>query len=236
MESIYNNFLIELKQLEKNYRDQISNSGNIIKNKDTEILTYKEKCNTLDIEIARLNEKITDLTEEANNFNKVSLLRKLHVKYDKVNHKNSVLKKRVNYYKNKLLKNNIHMDETIDLTKLLDEDTTDKDIESVKSSAIKQTTVIKKEVVVKKEKITETQEEVKKIEKKTDLKDTPVSESEEEDFEEVDVELIKIKKRFYYSEVNDNETVIYKATKIKKGEYDLGDRLGILVDNKLVKD
>jgi len=230
MENIYNNFLIELKKLENSYKASISNANNIIKNKDVELDTYKNQTNILDIEIVGLNDKITELMEELNNFNKVSLLRKLHVKYDKLNHKNTVLKKRVNYYKNKLLKNNIHLDETIDLTN-------DEDIASVKSPTVKEKAVIKKDAVVKKEQ-TVKEESVKKdaVIKKIDIPDVSVSESEEEDFEEISVELIKIKKRFYYSEISDEKTIIYKAIKLKKGEYDVGDRLGILVDNKLVKD
>ena len=60
--------------------------------------------------------------------------------------------------------------------------------------------------------------------------------NEDEDFEEIDVELIKIKKRFYYSELSGGETIIYKAIKIKKGEYELGDKIGFLKNNKLIKD
>ena len=59
---------------------------------------------------------------------------------------------------------------------------------------------------------------------------------ETEDFEEITVELVKIKSRFYYTETANNEVVVYKAIKIKKGEYDVGDKIGVLVNNKIVKD
>jgi len=235
MESIYNNFLTELTQLENSYKTKISETNNIIKNKDKELLTYKNNIDIMDNEIHQLNKTIEDLKEEINNFNKVSLLRKLHIKYDKLNHKNTVLQKRINHYKNKLLKNNIHLDETIDLTNIPDDkDNEDKPKQKQKKVSINNKTTLKTEIIVKKEKIKDTIDLVK--EKKNMVDSETEGKNEDEDFEEIDVELIKIKKRFYYSELSGGETIIYKAIKIKKGEYELGDKIGFLKNNKLIKD
>ena len=212
MENIYNNFVSDLKQFENTYKNEISNKNNIIKDKNVELNSFKENNNILKLEITQLNDKLLELTEELKNFNKVSLLRKLHVKYDKINHKNTVLKQRVNYYKNKLLKNNIYLEETVDLTNK-------HDLED-KSSKLPKEDCSVVEITIKKEK-----------DLAIEVSDDP------EDFEEIAVDLIKIKKRFYYSEhIDDGTIIIYKAIKIKKGDYDVGDRIGILLDNKLVKD
>ena len=61
------------------------------------------------------------------------------------------------------------------------------------------------------------------------------TEEVEEEEVEVEVELVKINRRYYYVEDSDTK-IVYKAIKIKKGEYDIGDKLGYLKDNKIIKD
>ena len=75
-----------------------------------------------------------------------------------------------------------------------------------------------------------------KVELKENILSSSDEETDEESEEEVDVELIKIKKRYYYCEQTEDENIIYKAIKIKKGGYDVGDRIGLMVDGKLIKD
>ena len=78
------------------------------------------------------------------------------------------------------------------------------------------------------------------VPEKVELKENTITSSDEEtdweSEEEVDVELIKIKKRYYYCEQSEDEKIIYKAIKIKKGDYDVGDRIGLMIDGKLIKD
>ena len=80
--------------------------------------------------------------------------------------------------------------------------------------------------------------------KKTDIKsDNYISSDEakpdstldiESDDEEEELEVKKIGKRYYYVSVDTN--IVYKAVKVNKGQYDVGKRLGIYQNEKLIKD
>ena len=56
----------------------------------------------------------------------------------------------------------------------------------------------------------------------------------ESDEEEEELEVKKIGKRYYYVSIGTN--IVYKAVKQKNGDYEVGKRLGILSDSKIVKD
>ncbi len=213
MDIIVNQFLNKVGKYEAEQLKDLDKYKEIIREKDLKIENLNKKYETLQEKFDKLEKKNIDLQDELTNLNKVSLLKNLHVKYDKIKHRNKVLNQRVAFYKNKLLKNDIKMEDTIDLT------SSQFDVISNKESEKSQTVDL-----------TETKAEIRvKIEKTED-------ESELSEDEEVNVELKKIKKRFYYIDSDGDEAVVYKAIKIKKGEYDVGDRIGILISGNILKD
>ena len=217
MDIIYNNFINELKQCENSYKCKIETLELRIKKKEEDIEKHKQTHSNLESEISSLINKNIELQEDMENFNKVSLLKNIHSKYDKLKHKNDVLKKRVNFYKNKLVKNDLYSEDTIDLTSNSFDNETElepnKDIIEIKSELNK--VDVEKEVHVKEELVEDKEES--------------------DDFEEITVELMKIKRRFYYIEKTDEEIIVYKAIKIKKGDYEVGNKIGTLVNDKIVK-
>ena len=64
--------------------------------------------------------------------------------------------------------------------------------------------------------------------------ETDVNSDSESDEEEEELEVKKIGKRYYYVSIGTN--IVYKAVKQKNGDYEVGKRLGILSDNKIMKD
>ena len=209
MDIIFNKFLQEVTDFEKEKLKDLDKYKEQIKERDSKLEKMDKKTISLQQNFDKLEKKNKDLQEELTNLNKVSLLKSMHVKYDKLKHRNGVLKQRVAFYKRKLLKNDVKMDDTIDLTSSEFDVISQKDPEKPK--------------VIDLSKI--------KVKKEPNQEEVEIS-----DDEEINVELKKIKKRFYYIDSDGGEVVVYKAIKIKKGEYDVGDRIGILLDGKIVKD
>lgn len=269
MNTICNNFTEVILNTFKNEQEERRELGMKLKQKDVEIKNLLEtiinlktsnsdlinKSITLVTKNKELESKHTEISEELTNFNKVSLLKNIHMKYDKMKNKNEVLKKRVNYYKKKAL-NQISKEDIIDLTSISSEQD---DIVNIilSTEEYKTNDSIKKDVVIKKETIDITNEGEGVKEEKCNVSDgvdkleknneKEVDVGEEEDVgeeveeeevgeeEEVEVELVKINRRYYYVEDSDTK-IVYKAIKIKKGEYDIGDKLGYLEDDKIIKD
>ena len=115
MDTICNNFTEVVLNTFKAAQEERSELGTKLKQKDLEIQNLLDtitslnisnselinKTNTLLTKNKELESKNTEISEELTNFNKVSLLKNIHIKYDKMKNKNEVLKKRVNYYKKK---------------------------------------------------------------------------------------------------------------------------------------
>lgn len=184
-----------------------------INEKDTIINKLNEIHDSKNLEIENLKNQLVesngakqDLVDEITNLNKVSLLKSIHLKYDKVKNNNNILKKQLEHYKNKLNATCVSAHFILPLE-------TSSDLEEF-SSEVSNFSTIEKNLTT------------------TNIDRDEDSESDEE----VDVELIKIKKRYYYCEDSGDEKIIYKSVKIKKGDYDVGDRIGILVDGILQKD
>lgn len=59
-------------------------------------------------------------------------------------------------------------------------------------------------------------------------------EAVDEDVEEEELEVTKIGKRYYYVSIGTN--IVYKAVKLKKGEYDVGKRMGTYDGKSIIKD
>ena len=267
MNNICNNFTEVVLKTFNDEVDKVNNLEKKIKQKDLEIknllgkitslettnLDLINKADTLSIKNKDLESKNAEISDEITNLNKVSLLKNMHLKYDKMKNKNEVLKKRINYYKKKAL-NQISKEDIVDLTSISSEQD---DIVNIILSTEEEGKVdnsMKKDFVIKKEKTDIIKEEEldkedlgninegesKKDKGKGDIEgdeeeNEVENEVEEYDEDEVEVELVKINRRYYYVEDSDAKTV-YKAIKIKKGEYDIGDKLGYLKDNKIIKD
>lgn len=199
MEVVLETFCYEIKS-KLNEKDVIINKLNEIH--DSKNLEIEKLKNQL-VESNRAKQSLTD---EITNLNKVSLLKSIHLKYDKVKNKNNILKKQLEHYKNKLNTTCVSAHFNIPVE-------TSVDLEEISSEASNSSTIENNFTTSNTEK-------------------TEDSESEEE----VDVDLIKIKNRYYYQEEGDDEKIIYKAIKIKKGDYDVGDRIGILVNGFIKKD
>ena len=209
MNTICNNFTEVILNTFKNEQEERRELGMKLKQKDVEIKNLLEtiinlktsnsdlinKSITLVTKNKELESKHTEISEELTNFNKVSLLKNIHMKYDKMKNKNEVLKKRVNYYKKKAL-SQISKEDIIDLTSISSEQD---DIVNIilSTEEYKTNDSIKKDVVIKKETIDITNEDegvkeekcnvsdgVDKLEK-NDEKGVDVGEEEDEDVEEI---------------------------------------------------
>jgi len=69
------------------------------------------------------------------------------------------------------------------------------------------------------------------LDKQSETIEADIEDEEEEDEE---LEVTKIGKRYYYVSVGTN--IVYKAVKLKKGEYDVGKRMGTYDGKSIIKD
>jgi len=236
LEQIQNEKIIELKNIQDSY-------NTILENKNTTIHNYEN-------EIIELKTDLDELREEIKNFNNVSLLKKLHIKLDKLTEENILLKRKNN-------KNNTdnNKNATYDIKNSF-ENNTDKYLSievNTDSSNNKNTDGIPVNANILDRKTGKENfltslsnnecKEKNENESTNDSKNTKTdqminevykSENSEDNDEEVEVILKKINKRYYYI----TETVpikVYKTLKISKGNYDIGKFTGLLIDNKIVK-
>ena len=187
-------------------------------------VTIQEKNN----EIKRLSINEKKLTEDYEDFSKVSLLKTAHKNYDKVVKKNLVLQRINNKYKkrienlkgeNKTNKNTINKTTdnhgTVNAIIIDDENSMTRYqraalvIPGAKSSLVDET---------------------------VECKDDNNGVETEETDEEVELELLKIQRKYYYvTELDDDTRDIYEAIKIKKNEYDVGGYIGVYKNNLIIK-
>ena len=245
LEQIQNEKIIELKNIQDSY-------NTILENKNTTIHNYED-------EIIELKTNVDELREEIKNFNNVSLLKKLHIKLDKLTEENTLLKRKNNNNKNNKNKNNKNKNATYDiensfennpdkylLIEVSTESTNNNNTDGIPANA----NILDSKTCKEKNLTSSSNNECKEKNKnesandskntKTDQLIDKVTKSEnsedqkEEDEDEEDVILKKINKRYYYI----TETVpikVYKTIKISKGNYDIGKFTGLLIDNKIVK-
>ena len=222
MEAIYSDIRLKLEAHDQQEADQRAKLINLIAKKELNIHNLNEDYSKLNQKLAELEQSNADLREELLNLSNVSLLKKMHIKLDKLKHTNTVLKKRLKFYKVKC--ENHHTHSTHYLEKSLSSSELNTELNTKTNENILNVDLDK---ASKSEKASQ--------QHTIDGNESNDEEDEEDEEDEVVVELIKIKRRYYYSEHSGEVNNIYKAIKIKKGDYDLGDLVGTLVDGKLVK-
>jgi len=220
MESICSELRLKLEAHGQQQDDKRIQLNKLIIEKDLHIRVLTDDYASLRNKISELERINGDLQEELVNLSKVSLLKKMHSKFDKLTHSNTVLKKRLKFYKLKCEKSHLAIAGEIKHTQ---------DVEFSKKPTVSESVELEAPLVKNNFGI----DGEKCLLAKTPHSNDGDSDSNEEN--EIVVELIKIKRRYYYSEDSDGTNNIYKAIKIKKGDYDVGDLVGTLVDGKLIK-
>ena len=222
MESICSDLRLKLEAHGQQQDDKRIQLNKLIIEKDLHIRVLTDDYTSLSNKISELERINGDLQEELVNLSKVSLLKKMHSKFDKLTHSNTVLKKRLKFYKLKCEKSHLAIAGEIKHTPAAEFRKKPTVAESVELEA----PLVKNNFGID--------------DGKCLLATPPHSndgdvDSDSDGENEIVVELIKIKRRYYYSEDSDGTNNIYKAIKIKKGDYDVGDLVGTLVDGKLIK-
>jgi len=193
----HQNFIRDNHTTLKKYFDKIDEKYNFetvsfeqrLKCKDEDIERLNAIILEKDKEIKRLTINEKKLTEDYEDFTKVSLLKTAHKKYDKVVKKNSVL--------------------------LLINEKYKKEVENLKTKVYNKVGNIDKNITIKVEEIKDNHAP-KLIEEQTEDTD-----------EEVELELLKIKRKYYYATPTNNDVrELYAALKIRKNEYDVGEYVG----------
>lgn len=249
------------KKLNKDYTFEISSFNQQLKRKDETIDNLKNIIAEKDNKIKQLfiNEK--KLIEDYDDFTKVSLLKTAHKNYDKVIKRNSILLKQNEKYKNTIKKLKVNLENTHKIYPVITikaEDIGKKPEDIIKNDIIdiadghKVIEITRKTLETSKELGNEFKKvwqnlnslkrsleiedgEMGKTDEKTD--EEPDEETDEETDEEVELELLKINNKFYYVTPLDNDIRdIYKAIKINKDEYDVGNFIGIYENGIIVKE
>ena len=192
--------LNELNELPMLYND-------ISEQHDKQIKEYISKLDSLE-------KNNIELKQELENFNNVSLLKKLHIKLDKLTNENSVLTQKIKTTKKTT--NEICQE-------LLNEPLKKYISLEIKSDHIPETLSNDNQIIpVDNVNTNETE----------DNNDEVSDNAEDSDDEEVTLK--KINKRYYY--ITETEPIkVYKALKISKGNYDIGKYMGIFVNDKIIK-
>tara|TARA_B110000208_G_scaffold189540_1_gene251304 strand:+ start:16833 stop:17600 length:768 start_codon:yes stop_codon:yes gene_type:complete len=206
--------LNELNELPMLYND-------ISEQHDKQIKEYISKLDSLE-------KNNIELKQELENFNNVSLLKKLHIKLDKLTNENSVLTQKIN----KLTNENSVLTQKIKTTKK----TTNEICQELLNEPLKKYISLE----IKSDHIPETLSNDNQIipvdnvnTNETEDNNDEVSDNAE-DSDDEEVTLKKINKRYYY--ITETEPIkVYKALKISKGNYDIGKYMGIFVNDKIIK-
>ena len=236
-------------KVEKEYESEKSSLRHELNKKDEIIKNLHNTITTNEKEIRRLSINEKKLTEDYEDFSKVSLLKSAHKNYDNVVKEKNILIKQINKYKRqfediKRTKKTLEDKQTIKPTVINTEGeialTRFSDTPNVdKSLLLKRIEKYQKEIESLKKRIDDTDEtisiEINEISKKSeDIPNASGNESitneetdEETEEEEIELDLFKIKRKNYYaSQEDDGVREIYAAIKVKKNEYDIGDYIG----------